>query len=65
MRDALAQHPVVNAVAKRSQSPHGTKYEVRCGIASPDGRNPCITTVWIVEGEGGPRLVTAFPGPPE
>lgn len=65
MRDALTWHPVANVVSKVTQSPHGTKYEVRCSTTSPDGRNPCITTVWIVEGARSPRLVTAFPGQPE
>ena len=27
---------------------HGTKYLVRCSAPSPDGRNPCILTIWII-----------------
>lgn len=61
MRDALVGHPAANPVAAAKASPHGTKYEVRCSIATPDGRNPCVTTVWIVEGGRPPRLVTAYP----
>jgi hypothetical protein len=31
-------------------------------MRSPDGRDPRISSVWIVEGgEGGPRFVTAYP----
>lgn len=41
MRDALLAHPV----AATEVSPHGAKYEVRCSIGTPDGRNPCVTTV--------------------
>jgi hypothetical protein len=58
---ALRQHPVDNEVIAETVSPHGTKYVVRCHISSPDGRNPCVTSVWIVDAVGGlPRLVTAF-----
>ena len=61
MRDALLAHPVANPIAATKVSPQGAKYEVRCSIGTPDGRNPCITTVWIVEGGRPPRLVTAHP----
>jgi Domain of unknown function (DUF6883) len=31
-------------------------------MVSPDGRNPLMRTVWILEkGEDAPRLVTAYP----
>jgi filamentous hemagglutinin len=58
---ALAQHPKSHAVAAVSHSVHGVKYEVRCSVQSPDGRNPCITSMWIIEPELPPRLVTAYP----
>jgi hypothetical protein len=61
MRDALVSHAAVNHVAKTSRSPHGTKHAVRCSIQTPDGRNPCVTTVWIVDGSRPPRLVTSYP----
>lgn len=58
---ALRCHPIDNDVAEEKLSPHGTKYVVRCNLVSPDGRNPCITTVWIVDaGASIPRLVTAY-----
>lgn len=60
--DALLEHPCVNPVAVIQPNPYGTRYVVRCSVASPDGRNPCITTVWIIDQGGStPRLVTAFP----
>ena len=38
------------------------RYAVDGPIATPDGRNPRIRTVWeIVRGGSVPRLVTAFP----
>ncbi|MEW6638092.1 MAG: DUF6883 domain-containing protein [Actinomycetota bacterium] len=34
-------------------------------MRSPDGRDPVIRTVWLVEkGRSHPRLVTAYPGGP-
>ena len=61
MRNALIDHATVNHIAGSSQSPHGTKHTVRCSIQTPDRRNPCITTVWIVDGSRPPRLVTCYP----
>jgi hypothetical protein len=61
MRDALLRHPAANQVTATKASPHVIKYEVRCSIGTPDGRNPCVTTVLIVEGGRPPRLVTTHP----
>lgn len=61
LADALKRHGFENLVAETTNSPHGTKYLVTCHIATPDGRNPCIRTVWIDEGDQQPRLVTAHP----
>jgi len=61
MRDALIRHAAINLIAETSRSPHGTKYVVRCSVPTPDGRNPCIATVWIVDGDLPPRLVTSYP----
>jgi hypothetical protein len=61
MRDALIEHPAINHISGTSRSRHGTKHVVRCSIRTPDGRNPCVTTVWIVEGNRPPRLVTSYP----
>lgn len=61
MREALIDHAMVNDLMATSRSPHGTKHTVRCSIRTPDGRNPCITTVWIADGDRPPRLVTSYP----
>jgi hypothetical protein len=61
MRDALIDHAAANHIARTSQSPYGIKHTVRCSIQTPDRRNPCITTVWIIEGNRAPRLVTCYP----
>lgn len=52
------EHPVVEVV----ENVHGSRYIVEGAIRSPDGRNPLVRTVWIVdEGADTPRLVTAYP----
>ena len=43
-------------------SPFGVKYEVRGEIGRPGYRPGRILSVWIVEGNAPPRLVTAYPG---
>jgi len=45
-----------------SRSEFGAKYVVDGTIATPNGRNARVRTVWIVErGRDYPRLVTAYP----
>ncbi|HVC62372.1 MAG TPA: hypothetical protein VND19_18670 [Acetobacteraceae bacterium] len=62
MRDALLGHPRANQVARVQPTSYGTKYCVRCTLSTPDGRNPCITTVWVIDlPSGAPKFVTAFP----
>ena len=40
----------------------GSKYIIEGKLKTPDGRNPIITTVWIVENNSKiPKLVTAYP----
>lgn len=43
-------------------SPFGVKYEVTGRIGRPAHRPADVTTVWIVEGNNSPRLITAYPG---
>ena len=55
-------HVRTNAVAHAEVSPYGTKYCVEGPLRSPDGRNPSVSTVWVVlDGDTIPRFVTAFP----
>ena len=59
---SLRRHAQTQPVVERKTSEHGVKYVLECTILSPDGRNPCIRTVWIVEqGNTSPRLITAYP----
>lgn len=64
MRDALLAHLAANPTIAIETTMHGTNYTVRCSMPSPDGRNPCINSVWTIDARSGPRFVTAFPGPP-
>lgn len=59
---ALRAHGRTHEVATVVESRFGTRYIVDGKLTSPDGRNPLIRTVWIVEKtQATPRLVTAYP----
>ena len=58
---ALNGHPARNPVEETIATAFGTKYVVRCKVETPDGRNPCIVTVWMQEQAEPARLVTAYP----
>jgi hypothetical protein len=58
---ALKHHPVNNPIEGEEQTDYGLKLTIRCQIQTPDGSNPCIRTVWMVEADTAPRLVTAYP----
>ncbi|TRW25964.1 hypothetical protein FMM05_07010 [Flavobacterium zepuense] len=61
-KGSLIQHSIDRDIEKTKKSDFGTKYELKCEITTPDERNPCIVTVWIVEdGQDEPKLVTAYP----
>lgn len=65
LRASLATHPMANDVVRATVAGVGsTRYRVRCSLPSPDGRSPCVTTVWIAVAGEPPRFITAFPGPP-
>jgi len=61
LADALCKHPAINPVVQTVASSHGVKYVVECSLETPDRRNPCLRSVWIIEnGQERPRLVTAY-----
>ncbi len=61
-RNSLIQHSIEKDIEQTKNSAFGIKYELKCEIKTPDERNPCIVTVWIVEnGQEEPKLVTAYP----
>jgi hypothetical protein len=64
LKRALLNHPQNNAVTRQSSNPYGQKFEVSCSLVAPDGRNPCIVSVWIIEPPNpNPRFITAYPRP--
>lgn len=59
---ALRDHGNTGEITGVSKSDYGTRYSVDGAMATPDGRNPRIRTVWIIDSEGNaPRLITAHP----
>ena len=59
-RDALANHSLtasLDTVDPTSQ--YGEKRTYRCSMASPNGRNRCIVTVWQQSGDDF-RLITGL-----
>jgi len=60
-RDALADHPLTATLASvDNTSPYGDKRVYHCQITSPNGRDPCIRTVWQ-QSDDTYRLLTAYP----
>jgi len=59
--DALLKHGATRPVIQEKKIKYGKKFTVECQITTPDGRNPCILSVWIKAGKNAPRLVTAHP----
>ena len=62
LADALKQHGQVGTVLKFVESDYGTRYIVEGRLDTPDGRDPHVRTVWMIEKDGvRPRLITAYP----
>lgn len=60
--EALLAHPEDNGVVNVDTNEFGIKSVVECHLKTPDGRNPCIRSVWFLEtGSKLQRLVTAYP----
>jgi hypothetical protein len=59
---ALLDHPKRNDAVDVRETVWGRRYTVKCSMASPDGRNPCIVSLWQIEKNGAPRLLTAYSG---
>jgi len=64
LKSALLEHPHHHPITDRTSSPFGETFEVSCSLVTPDGRNPCIISVWIIEPPNpNPRFITAYPNP--
>lgn len=61
-KNSLIQHSIERQIEETTTTDYGDKYELKCEIKTPDDRNPCIVTVWIIEnGKQRPTLITAYP----
>ncbi len=61
LAEALRETGISNPVTREVESAYGRRYTVDGPLRAPDGRSPMVRTVWIVEPETAPRLVTAYP----
>jgi hypothetical protein len=62
LKKSLLNHAVTREIVNELEVAHGKKYVLECELQTPDERNPCIKSVWIIGNEeSNPRLVTAYP----
>jgi hypothetical protein len=61
LADALRDHGLNGDVTSVATSDYGTRYSVDGKIETPDGRNPRVRTVWLIDEREEPRLITAHP----
>jgi hypothetical protein len=58
----LIQHSAQHEIRNRTVTEHGVKYVIEGALTTPNGLNPQVRSVWIVDhGQIRPRLVTAYP----
>jgi hypothetical protein len=63
-RAAFLEHARQHDISVSQQTRFGTIFEVDGPLPSPDGRNPDVRTVWMLEdGAMAPRLITVVPRP--
>ena len=58
---AIELHPIDNPIQDEEPTGYGLRVRIVCKLKTPDGSDPCIRTIWMVEGTQAPRLVTAYP----
>ncbi len=63
MAEALKLHASTHEVARiEERLPFGVHYVIEGSLITPDGRNPDVRVVWIIDdGDDTPRLVSAYP----
>ena len=62
LADALRVHGCAHEVVEVTPTEFGTMYRVEGEIASPDGRQPRVRTIWMIDtGSDRPRFITAYP----
>jgi len=62
LAEAFREHARISEVTRTRETGHGPQFEVEGELQCPDGRRPCVRTVWQLDkGEVAPRLITAYP----
>jgi hypothetical protein len=62
LRHALLQHARLCDVVDARHADHGVYFEIVGPLSTPDGRNPSIRVVWLIDtGAEAPRLITIVP----
>ena len=62
LAEAMRHHAENHEVTQVIQNMHGTKFLIEGVLTTPDGRNPRVRSVWLVEtGKQVARLITAYP----
>lgn len=62
MEKALLDHAAAYEVASTLDTPEGVNYAIEGALTTPDGRNPQVRTVWVIETDSEiPRFTTAYP----
>lgn len=62
LMDALQAHARMRPTFRVQNTPFGQKTVLRCSLPTPDGRDPCILSIWLRErGSNVHRLLTAYP----
>lgn len=60
--NALRNHGQSHSVTRVVETIFGPKFVIEGAIETPDGQNPLIRTVWMINyGTDSPRLITAYP----
>lgn len=61
LRDALLRHVATYECVKEIPLDDGVKHVVEGALQSPDGRNPQVRSVWMIDGgRRYPRLISAY-----
>ena len=62
LRRALLLQAQGNAISASRKTDFGTIFEIEGALPSPDGRNPFVRTVWMIDDDAtAPRLITMVP----
>jgi hypothetical protein len=64
LKKSLLDHPNSHPVASRTSFSYGDLFEISCSLRTPDGRNPCVRSFWVIEPPSlNPKFITAYAGP--